>query len=335
MAELKVVRQQEIEASEAKHRLLANLIPQIIFTATEDEGITFSNEQWLSYTGQSEEDALGLGFMDYVHPDDLARCQIPSGQNPPATPLGDPEAARRPSSHLGSPKKKPHHALSRNNSSSSESMHGLPAANLTELARAGVVKIGRDSSGRLTYTTEIRLRSRTGEYRWHLVRCVEIENTGLGNGVSSYFGSATDINDHKLLEAKLKEAMESKSRFLSNMSHEIRTPLIGISGMVSFLQDTKLNEEQRDYTNTIQTSANSLLMIINDILDLSKVDAGMMKLNHEWFHTRALIEDVNELGMSDSNHSLTHRKCIAFSSPPSHCRMGRCSEAIALMTGQD
>lgn len=79
------------------------------------------------------------------------------------------------------------------------------------------------------------------------------------------------------------------------MSHEIRTPLIGISGMVSFLQDTTLNEEQRDYTNTIQTSANSLLMIINDILDLSKVDAGMMKLNHEWFHTRALIEDVNEL----------------------------------------
>lgn len=65
--------------------------------------------------------------------------------------------------------------------------------------------------------------------------------------------------------------------------------------MVSFLQDTTLNEEQRDYTNTIQTSANSLLMIINDILDLSKVDAGMMKLNHEWFHTRALIEDVNEL----------------------------------------
>ncbi|KAH8742224.1 histidine kinase-like ATPase [Diaporthe sp. PMI_573] len=78
------------------------------------------------------------------------------------------------------------------------------------------------------------------------------------------------------------------------MSHEIRTPLIGISGMVSFLQDTTLNEEQRDYTNTIQTSANSLLMIINDILDLSKVDAGMMKLNHEWL-PRALIEDVNEL----------------------------------------
>lgn len=313
MAELKVVRQQEIEASEAKHRLLANLIPQIIFTATEDEGITFSNEQWLSYTGQNEEDALGLGFMDYVHPDDLANCHIPpiskpSTPSPGQTRQGgkaDPHVSWASDTSIDSPRRASaqtdntirgvRNILSRYNSSSSDSMFGLPAANLSDLAKKGFVKVGRDSSGRLTYTTEIRLRSKTGEYRWHLVRCVEIDNMSMGNGMSSFFGSATDINDHKLLEAKLKEAMESKSRFLSNMSHEIRTPLIGISGMVSFLQDTTLNEEQRDYTNTIQTSANSLLMIINDILDLSKVDAGMMKLNYEWFHTRALIEDVNEL----------------------------------------
>lgn len=311
MAELKLVRQQEIEASEAKYRFLANLIPQIIFTATEDEGITFANEQWLAYTGQSEEDAMGLGFMDYVHPDDLAKCRIPSGQNSRTPSLGRARAgkkgqaeqpnsekphrhsATRSTGHPETNLRGVHYPLSRQNSSSSDSVYELPSANLTELAKEGVVKVGTDSNGRLSYATEIRLRAKSGEYRWHLIRCVEIDN--IGNSVSSYFGSATDINDHKLLETKLKEAMESKSRFLSNMSHEIRTPLIGISGMVSFLQDTTLNEEQRDYTNTIQTSANSLLMIINDILDLSKVDAGMMKLNHEWFHTRALIEDVNEL----------------------------------------
>lgn len=317
MAELKAARQQEVEESEAKHRLLANLIPQIIFTATEDDGITFANEQWLSYTGQSFDDALGLGFMDFVHPDDLSKCRIPN-QRPP-TPLprkekgvrkspvktpADQSSTRRTSTG-SSPSRVAelsdknirgvHHALSRRNSSSSESMYEVPTGSLSELTRKGVVKVATDTNGRLSYTTEMRLRSKKGEYRWHLVRCVEIDNTSLGRGVSSYFGSATDINDHKLLEEKLKEAMESKSRFLSNMSHEIRTPLIGISGMVSFLQDTTLNEEQRDYTNTIQTSANSLLMIINDILDLSKVDAGMMKLNFEWFHTRSLIEDVNEL----------------------------------------
>ncbi|KAJ9141951.1 Hsp90-like protein [Pleurostoma richardsiae] len=313
IAELKAARQEEIEASEAKHRLLANLIPQIIFTATEEEGITFANEQWLSYTGQSFDDSLGLGFMDFVHPDDLAKCRIPLEGAPTRLPkvgaFGEHfkteqrvVASNRVSIPAGGPSKPAdanirgvHHALSRNNSSSSDSVYELPTANLTELARKGIIKVATDSSGRLSYTTEIRLRSKDDEYRWHLIRCVETDNIDFGNGVSSYFGSATDINDHKLLEAKLKEAMESKSRFLSNMSHEIRTPLIGISGMVSFLQDTTLNEEQRDYTNTIQTSANSLLMIINDILDLSKVDAGMMKLNHEWFHTRSLIEDVNEL----------------------------------------
>lgn len=310
IAELKAARQEEVEVSEAKHRLLANLIPQIIFTATEDEGITFANDQWLSYTGQSFQDCLGLGFMDFVHPEDLAKCRIPVDRPPTPSTKGlfDRKAAKEtvPSS-VTSPNKTPrgqptesnirgvHQALSRNNSSSSGSVYEMPAADLSELARKGIIKVGTDSNGRLSYTTEVRLRSKSDEYRWHLIRCVEIDNIDFGSGASSFFGSATDINDHKLLEAKLKEAMESKSRFLSNMSHEIRTPLIGISGMVSFLQDTILNEEQRDYTNTIQTSANSLLMIINDILDLSKVDAGMMKLKHEWFHTRALIEDVNEL----------------------------------------
>ncbi|KKF96752.1 Peroxide stress-activated histidine kinase mak1 [Ceratocystis platani] len=151
-----------------------------------------------------------------------------------------------------------------------------------------------NSLEQIAYTAEVRLRSKKDEYRWHLVRWVEIENiNSVKTGV--YFGSATDINDQKLLEEKLKEAMESKSRFLSNMSHEIRTPLIGISGMITFLHDTRLTEEQQDYANTIQNSANSLLLIINDILDLSKASAGMMRLSYEWFHTRSLIEDVNEL----------------------------------------
>ncbi|TDZ35761.1 Peroxide stress-activated histidine kinase mak1 [Colletotrichum trifolii] len=309
IAELKAARQEEIEASETKHRLLANLIPQIIFTATEDKGITFANGQWLPYTGQSFEDSLGLGFKDFVHPDDLAKCQIPTDRPPTPMPSrfdrkGHQEASEAMLASLASPKAQSqleknlrgiHQSLSRNESSSSSSVYEMPSVDLTALVRQGTIKVNTDSNGRLSYTTEVRLRSKSGEYRWHLVRCVEIDNIDLGNGASSYFGSATDINAHKLLESKLKEAMESKSRFLSNMSHEIRTPLIGISGMVGFLQDTILNEEQRDYTNTIQTSANSLLMIINDILDLSKVDAGMMKLKCEWFHTRSLIEDVNEL----------------------------------------
>ncbi|KAI1117391.1 hsp90-like protein [Nemania sp. NC0429] len=306
VAEFMALRQAEVEASEAKHRLLANLIPQIIFTGTESDGITFANEQWLAYTGQEEDGHLGNGFMDFVHPDDLARCRAPVDRgarsmiekqrdNVFSTITPDPghSAASEGQSPISS--SKPLLARSQDKSPAYSPVSNFYNTDLSELARKGIIKITTDSNGRLSYTTELRLRSKAGEYRWHLIRCVEIDGVGFGSGPSSYFGSATDINDHKLLEAKLKEAMESKGRFLSNMSHEIRTPLIGISGMVSFLQDTTLSEEQRDFTNTIQTSANSLLMIINDILDLSKVDAGMMKLKFEWFHTRSLIEDVNEL----------------------------------------
>ncbi|CAK7267396.1 hypothetical protein SEPCBS119000_002525 [Sporothrix epigloea] len=292
IAELKAARQEEIEASETKHRILANLIPQIIFTANEEEGVTFANEQWLSYTGQSFDDLLGLGFLDNVHPDDLAKCSFLP------VPVHLQERRKRLLQAATSP-------LSARGASSvgersrptetSDEIDDEELSELAELARRGIIMVTTDDNGRPSYTTEVRLRSKTGEYRWHLVRCVETGTMDFGKGYNSYFGSATDINDHKLLETKLKEAMDSKTRFLSNMSHEIRTPLIGISGMVSFLQDTVLDEEQRDYTNTIQTSANSLLMIINDILDLSKVDAGMMKLSLEWFHTRSLIEDVNEL----------------------------------------
>ncbi|KAH8670226.1 hypothetical protein BGZ60DRAFT_375364 [Tricladium varicosporioides] len=317
LAEVKAARQEEIEASEAKHRQLANLIPQITFAATEEEGITFANEQWLSYTGQSFEDALGLGFMDYVHPEDLAKCHIPAQ---PATPAPYQPRLRKPAepsrvpsqvSQLSSDGKSSkslisetptestvkgvYPSLSRHNSSSSESVYEFPIADLQELARAGIIKITTDSDGKQSYETEVRLKSKSGEYRWHLVRCVEVENIVLGSGDGSWFGACTDIHDHKLLEKTLKETMDVKTRFLSNMSHEIRTPLIGISGMVNFLQDTVLTEEQADYSNTIKSSAESLLNIINDILDLSKVDAGMMRLSFQWFHTRSLIEEVNEL----------------------------------------
>ncbi|KAI1156508.1 hsp90-like protein [Nemania diffusa] len=305
VAELLALRQEEVEASDAKHRLLANLIPQIIFTATDSDGITFANEQWLAYTGQSEDGALGNGFMDFVHPEDLARCRVPidskfMAMEKRATDVCSPETMQDPTPLITSEGHSSQGSSKRNLvTSQKESTAGNRVssqnADLIELAKKGIIKVTKDSTGRISYTTELRLRSKADEYRWHLIRCVEFDDVGLGSGPSSYFGSATDINDHKLLEAKLKEAMESKGRFLSNMSHEIRTPLIGISGMVSFLQDTTLSEEQRDFTNTIQTSANSLLMIINDILDLSKVDAGMMKLKFEWFHARSLIEDVNEL----------------------------------------
>ncbi|KAK9459918.1 uncharacterized protein V1516DRAFT_678395 [Lipomyces oligophaga] len=162
------------------------------------------------------------------------------------------------------------------------------------------------------FSCEVRLRNSAGEYKWHIVRCICSDDfspktrnplipTSAANEVT-WFGTCTDINDHKVVEQKLQEAKESaqrtmelKARFLSNMSHEIRTPLIGISGMVNFLLDTSLTAEQLDYCHTIASSSEALLAVINDILDLSKAEAGKMRLNMQWFNLRWLIEDVNDL----------------------------------------
>ncbi|KAH0558497.1 hypothetical protein GP486_004847 [Trichoglossum hirsutum] len=303
LAEMDLARQKETAASEAKYRALANSSPQIVFAATEGEGITFVNTQWLTYSGQRFRDALSLGFMEHVHPDDLSKCKLPflhellAGQA--FTPMNtDGDQVPTPGSCLAlstteaktttEKEETTQRATTPNNSN-------IPIPGLSKLASTGIIKVSRDSEGNPTYSTEVRLRSKEGEYRWHLVRCIIVDSKSFGDGECLWFGTCTDINDHKLLEKKLKETMDSKTRFLSNMSHEIRTPLIGISGMVKFLLDTPLTPEQLDYCHTISTSSEGLLLVINDILDLSKVDAGMMKLSYEWFHIRSLIEDANEL----------------------------------------
>lgn len=302
MAELNSARQQETAASEAKYRALANSSPQIVFAVNRTKGVTFCNTQWLHYSGQTEAHALGVGFMDHVHPDDLAKCSLPEfeGDNelPTNVPTSLPPEPRRTVSTSATSSddssETERGGRSSSDSTSSPIAH-MPQRKLSELASTGILKVSRDADGRPSYSTEVRLKSKDGNYRWHLVRVLRAERSLQADEEETWYGTCTDINDHKTLERDLKETMDEKSRFLSNMSHEIRTPLNGITGMVNFLIDSSLTPEQMEHVNIIRASTEGLRGLINDILDLSKAEAGMIQLSMDWIYVRAVIEEVNDL----------------------------------------
>lgn len=272
-----------LRQSEARFRLLVDALPQIVWTAGPDGHFDYFNRRWNEYCGLS--------------PD------------------------------LTSPQRQLDEGL-------------LQEVILPEDRQALETAWRRSFQTGVPFEIEFRLRRASdGAFRWHLGRALPLcDEQGQ---VLAWFGTSTDIEDQKragqaILQAneelegrvaqrtrqleesiqELREAIllaeaasKAKSDFLASVSHEIRTPMNGILGMTEILLDTPLTQRQREYLGAVKTSAESLLALLHDILDLSKIEAGKLALRPAPFVLRQELEESLKPLALRAQHKGLHYRC--------------------------
>ncbi|MEO5342552.1 MAG: ATP-binding protein [Gammaproteobacteria bacterium SHHR-1] len=168
-----------------------------------------------------------------------------------------------------------------------------------------------------TWHGEIMNRTKDGRTYW--VRATIAPFIG-DQGPERYVSIRTDITELKQVQAELEEAMRSKDRFLATMSHELRTPLTSILGYSEVLSHALRNSEQRAQLEHIRVAGDSLLSLINDILDLSKIESGNFTIDYNPFNLQQLLRDVIDIFRVRARDDRVDLRLISQSDHPAAAR---------------
>ncbi|MCB1645415.1 MAG: hypothetical protein KDI36_08180, partial [Pseudomonadales bacterium] len=156
----------------------------------------------------------------------------------------------------------------------------------------------KDALAQEVYSQRMKIRTAKGNEFWGDLAM----RRQIVDGDDLIYVRVTDTSDQVAHEQELEEARmaaeaaaETRSRFLANMSHEIRTPMNGVIGMASLLMETELTPQQQSYVDTIRGSGETLLSIINEILDFSKIDANRIELEQQVFDLETCATEALDL----------------------------------------
>ncbi|SNR60341.1 PAS domain S-box-containing protein [Hymenobacter mucosus] len=154
---------------------------------------------------------------------------------------------------------------------------------------------------------ELAMRHKDGHAVSVLVNARHVKNGGGTEGIGRDITELKKMQDDlRAAKDEAEAALHAKTQFLANMSHELRTPMNGIIGMIDLLHQTVASEEQEEYVDTLRKSSDALLAILNDILDLSKIQAGKLQLSEAGIDLHYTLDKIHSLFANRANQKELH-----------------------------